>query len=772
MTAVRRLRVALVVGFFAVYAGWALVVLGLGVAAAVGSASSGFHEQLHLWGLQDGLVARAADAVSDASHRTEPAAQLLVDYGFSLFNLGLAAFLLWLRRKDRTAVLLSLAMVGTAAVFNLQAYGVYEALDKTGFENVVHHSFQLVAAIAYIVALLLFPDGKVVPRWRGWAQLALYVPVLAAVAIAAYRMDHTSRTAALIMHFGFLTPVVAVASQAYRYRRAREPIEQQQARLVFWALLPALLLGLFVLTRQVQSTAFETYQGRPVEVIPVGLFRLFQPVFALIPVALFVGILRFRLWNIERVISRTLLYGILAGFITVVYVGVVAGVGSLVGSQGGNLGLSILATGIVAVAFQPVKRRVDRLANRLVYGKRATPYEVLSELAARMSDTIATDEVLSRMARVLAEGTGAVRADIWLQVGNEIRPAASWPADAPPVPAPPPVPVAGMERPSVPGATWSVPVRHHGEQLGMLAVTKPSGEWLTPTEEKLLADVGSQAGLMLRNARLTAELMARLEELRASRQRVLATQDEARRRLERNLHDGAQQQLVALKVLIGLAERLAQNGQPVSDLLNQIGEQLTDAVENLRDLARGIYPPLLAAEGLAAALQAQASRVPFALTVDADGIGRYPQEIEAAVYFCCLEAFQNISKHAQASTVTVALKGDGRELRFRVTDDGRGFDASTTVRGAGMQNMLDRIDALDGTLAVRSAPGQGTTISGRVPGQPLEAVPQTVVATPGSIRPDGAGPATPAPSAGAGPATPAAPADGPAEEPATERQLA
>ncbi|MDQ4097515.1 MAG: hypothetical protein M3144_06570, partial [Actinomycetota bacterium] len=552
LRAPRRLRQVGLVGLFAVYAGWAVVVLGLGLAAAVAGAWPGLHDQLHLWALHTGVVARAAGAVADAAHRAEPVGQLLIDYGFSLFNLGLAGFLVWLRPKDRTALLLALAMVGTAAVFNLQAYGVYEALDKTTFENVLHHSFQLIAAVAYIVALLLFPDGRLVPRWRGWAQGLLYVPLLAVVATLAFRVGNTSRTVALIMYFGLLTPVAAVLSQAYRYRRAREAVEQQQARLVFWALVPALLLGLFVLTRQVQSTAFEIYQGRSLEVIPVGLFRVFQPVFALIPVALFVGILRYRLWNIERVISRTLLYGILAAFVTAVYVGVVAGLGSLVGSRGSNLWLSILATGIVAVAFQPVKQRVDHLANRLVYGRRATPYEVLSELANRMSDTVATDEVLFRMARVLAEGTGAARADIWLQVGQETQLAATWPEGAPPTLPPPPVAVAGLERAAVPGGTWSVPVRHHGEQLGMLSVTTPPGQWLTPTEEKLLEDVGSQAGLMLRNARLTAELLARLEELRASRQRVLATQDAARRRLERNLHDGAQQQLVALKVLLGL----------------------------------------------------------------------------------------------------------------------------------------------------------------------------------------------------------------------------
>ncbi|MGI9119217.1 MAG: sensor histidine kinase, partial [Acidimicrobiales bacterium] len=230
-----------------------------------------------------------------------------------------------------------------------------------------------------------------------------------------------------------------------------------------------------------------------------------------------------------------------------------------------------------------------------------------------------------------------------------------------------------------------------------------------------------------RNVRLNAELMARLDELRSSRQRLVAAQDEERRRLERNLHDGAQQQLVALKVMVGLVERMAEDGEPVAELLAEVTKAAGEALENLRDLARGIYPPLLAAEGLPAALRAQAAKVPFAVEVEVDGVDRYPQDIEAAVYFCCLEALQNVSKYAGASQVTVTLQDGDGELAFSVADDGKGFDTTTTTYGSGCQNMADRVDALGGSLLMASEVGRGTTVSGSVPCPPL---PATAVTAP------------------------------------------
>lgn len=696
---------------FAVYAAYTLAVLASGLVAAAAGIWPSLHETLHLWELRPTLVGRAAGAMADAAHHTVPLA--VVDYAFSAFNLGLAGFLLWLRPRDRTARLLAVAMTGTAAVFNLQAYGVYQELTPTTLDTVAHSVFGVLAATSYVLALLLFPDGRLVPRWSRWRLLALYVPVSVAVVAAVLGIQSTSRTVALIIVFGLLTPAVGVAAQAYRYRRAVGTVERQQSRLLFWALVPALLIGLFVLSRGINASAFSAFEGRSIAIIPVALFRVFQAAFGIIPIALFIGLLRFRLWDIDRVLNRAFVYGALAGFVGLVYVAVVVGVGRLVGSQGDNIVLSIAATGLVAVAFEPVRERVQVVANRLVYGHRATPYEVLSSFSTRMADELATEERLAGMARLLAEGTAARRADVWLVVAGELRHAASWPHDeTSPAQA---IPLAGEELPPLGPVTGCEPVRHHGEVLGALSVTKPGSETLNPVESKLLADLAAQAGLVLRNVRLTTQLLDRVEELRLSRQRLVAAQDEARRRLERNLHDGAQQQLVALKVRLGLVERLVAKGQPVGELLGQLRADTDDAIDTLRDLARGIYPPLLAAEGLQAALVAQARKAAVPVQVTADGTGRYSQGVEAAVYFCCLEALQNIAKYAGASRASIALEASDGHLIFRVADDGAGFDPAVTAMGAGLANMTDRIDALGGTVSIESVPGGGTTVTGRLP---------------------------------------------------------
>jgi signal transduction histidine kinase len=432
------------------------------------------------------------------------------------------------------------------------------------------------------------------------------------------------------------------------------------------------------------------------------------------PVATAFSIFKYRLYDIDVVISRTLVYGSLAVFITAVYVGIAVGIGALVGGGGKpNLGLSILATAIVAVGFQPVRERVQRVANRLVYGKRATPYEVLSQFSERVAESYAADDVMPRMARVLAEGAGAQRADVWVRSAGTWHQAAVWPEDA--ALAEPIAAVDGI-LPPIGGAGRVVEVRHQGDLLGALSVTKRSGETLTPVEEKLLNDLAGQAGLVLKNVGLTSDLQARLVELRASRQRLVTAQDQERRRLERNLHDGAQQHLVAIKVKLGLAEMLAsRDPEKAKATIAQLKGDADEALETLRDLARGIYPPLLAEKGLGAALESQARKATIPVTVDAAGIGRYSQDIEAAVYFSVLEALQNVQKYALALQATVRLRDENGTLRFEVADDGKGFDVASTPSGSGLINMADRIDALDGEVQLTSAPGCGTQLRGSLP---------------------------------------------------------
>jgi signal transduction histidine kinase len=709
---------------FLAFAAFAVFVLALGAVAARAGTDAALHDWLHELALSNDLGGRLANRMSDTAHRDTSGWQLALDYGFSIANLALAGFLFWLRPKDRTAPLLAFGLVGTAAVFNLQAHAVYEAIAPNTFEAVTHVGFQVVAAVSYLLALLLFPDGRLVPRWRPAALTAFYATTaVVVVGLAAWSYPSGSRTLALVIVFGLLTPAAGVLAQAYRYRRSSNQLLRQQSRLLFWALSPALVVSLFALTTAAQETGASELEGRAIVVLPVALFRLFQPVFLLIPVALLAGIFRFRLWDVDKLISRTLVYGVLAGFVSAVYVAVVVGVGSFVGRpQDQDLALPIVATFIVAAAFQPLKERVQRLANRLVYGKRATPYEALSEFAERVNEIVGADELLARMARILAEGTGATRADVWLKVGDELRPQASWSGRA--LAEAQPIPVGDEGLPPIPQASQAIPVLHHGELFGALSIVKPLNEELTPIEAKLLADFGRQAGLVFRNLQLTAELRLRLQELQASRQRLVSAQDEGRRRTERNLHDGAQQQLVALKVHLALAEGMAQElgdeAQPLIELIGEIKVQAGDALEELRDLARGIYPPLLAADGLPAALASQAAKAPLPVELDATVVGRYSQEVEAAVYFCCLEAIQNVCKYARASRVGVRLAQVDGALEFTVDDDGCGFDSASTRLGAGLQNMSDRLGALGGTVEITSAPDCGTTVVGRIPANPVD----------------------------------------------------
>jgi signal transduction histidine kinase len=514
---------------------------------------------------------------------------------------------------------------------------------------------------------------------------------------------NSSALSGAIWFLGLATLLLASVAPLVRMRRASGD-ERQQLKWIAYA----------VLTTAGATTVFTVLSG---PVLPAWTFDI--PIvlgFGLaFPLASGIAIFKHRLYDIDVVISRTLVYGSLAVFITAVYVGIAVGIGALIGGGGKpNLGLSILATAIVAVGFQPVRERVQRVANRLVYGTRATPYEVLAQFSERVAESYAADDVMPRMARVLAEGTGAQRADVWLRTGSAWRNAAVWPLDAP---THGPVAVADGALPALNRVSRLVEVRHQGDLLGALSVTKRSGEPLTPVEENLLSHLAGQAGLVLKNVGLTSDLQSRLDELRASRQRLVTAQDEERCRLERNLHDGAQQHLVALKVKLGLAEMLlGRDPDRARVTLDQLKSDADEALDTLRDLARGIYPPLLADKGLGAALESQARKATFPVTVDAAGIGRYSQDVEAAVYFAVLEALQNVQKYAGASRAVIQLREDRGELHFSVEDDGHGFDVATTPTGTGLINMGDRVDALGGRLEVTSTIGTGTSVAGRIPG--------------------------------------------------------
>ncbi|HKE54294.1 MAG TPA: sensor histidine kinase [Actinomycetota bacterium] len=554
-----------------------------------------------------------------------------------------------------------------------------------------------------VLVFLLFPTGHpVTPRWRivGWFTVAmLAVLVGASIIIATTNWSDpflnvadaqpgawasAARVAVVIAVFAeLLALLLSVVSVVVRYRRSTG-VERLQLK---W----------FVSAAAIAAVAFS-----------VGVFSDAAVVSAIVSISLLglwlaigIAMVKHSLYDIDVILNKAIAYGAMVAIITVIYVLVVVLIGAVVGV---TYGLSLVATAVVAVAFQPMRRRAQHFANRLVYGERATPYEVLSRFSEQVGETYSGEDIHVRMVRLLAEGTGATSAAVWLKVGDDYRPVATWPTNG----LPAPVRSVGGRTPEFADATTSVPVKHRGEQLGMLTLVKPPNEPLTPVEQTLVTDLAGQAALLLANSRL-------IEDLRASRQRLVAAQDEERRRLERNLHDGAQQQLVALGVQLGLAQRQAQQDAPaVAEALQRLQVQTTDALENLRDLARGVYPPLLADQGLAAAIESQSRRSTVPVRVESDGIGRYPQEVETAVYFCTLEALQNAAKYAKPHEVIVRLEERDGELVFAIEDDGEGFDQATTPLGSGLQNMYDRLAALDGQLFVDSRPGEGTTVEGRL----------------------------------------------------------
>jgi signal transduction histidine kinase len=570
----------------------------------------------------------------------------------------------------------------------------------------------------FALAILLFPDGRLPsPRWRVVAWLIVageaLVVLMAATSSAALRAqaaavlvspvrlipDSLADPVVNVLQTAFIPlTLAAAAGLAVRYRRATPDVQHQ----IKWVAYASLLTAVALL---IAGLVFGN---------PLGALLAVGP---LLPVAAGIAIFKYRLYDIDVVISKTIVYGSLAAFITLVYVVIVVGVGSLgsdfvrAGSRP-DLGLSIVATAVVAVAFQPVRERAQRLANRLVFGKRATPYEALSEFAGRMGGTYDADEALPRMAQVLAEGTGAARAVVWLKDGAELAAGACWPADGA---LPGRVGFADGEAPAIAGAERVSLVYHQGEALGALSVAKRPGESLTPVEGKLMSDLAAQAGLVLHNIGLTQQLRDRLAELQASRLRIVTAQDEQRRRIERDIHDGAQQQLLAIADTLAVAQSLAgQDEDRERALVAQLKAETSGALETLRERARGIYPPLLADQGLAVAVSAQAGRAPGPVEVSTDGVGRYPADLETAIYFCCVEALQNAARHAPGSAVRVSLAEDDGQVVFSITDDGPGFDPAIAPTGSGLRNMSDRLAALGGSCQVDSAPGRGTMIADRV----------------------------------------------------------
>ena len=395
----------------------------------------------------------------------------------------------------------------------------------------------------------------------------------------------------------------------------------------------------------------------------------------------------------------------LVAFVAAVYLAVVVGGSLLIGeSTRPSVVLSVLATGIVAVAFEPLRRSLHR---RFL----VSPYDRLARFVSTVADTVATEEMTPELARLVGEGTRAVIAEVLLRParpGAPVEVVSRWPLSEGRL-------EAGVLQ------QHHYPIRHGEEVSGWLVVYQRPGRPLEPIEQQLVGDLCAQAGLALRHVQLIDDLQRRLAEseeraaeLRSSRLRVVAAADAERRRLERNIHDGAQQHLLALAINLALARRLlATDPEPMPARIAQLRSAVAQTLTALEDLARGIYPEQLVRAGVAAALRAAA---PTAIPVRIDDAtsGRYPREVEAAAYFCCLEAVQNAVKHSGGSRVGVHLIGTSEHLCLEVVDDGHGFDVQAADAAAGTLNLRDRLETVGGRAEIVCGPA-GTSVRGWIP---------------------------------------------------------
>lgn len=572
------------------------------------------------------------------------------------------------------------------------------------------------------VTLLCFPDGRLPsPRWRVAVAAMVAAGALLALVSALWPVDYADDglSVAHPLHVGgyetarkLWTPIgpacfllfqlAWVAGVVVRMRRA----VGDEARQLRWFAY-AVAMGASAMVAGLLAFGSPTLGVLAVPVVPL---------------AAGVAIVKYRLYDIDAVIDRTLVTGTMAGIITAGYVVVVVGIGRLVGAGAGPRPvLSIMATALVAVAFEPARRRVQRVADRVVYGHRLSPYEALARFSTELTRGGRHHDLFNRLASTVAEGVGAAEVTLWVGADERLVAVASWPS-----PADLGVPLTRARRELAAlhdgGRTHFRPIVHQGSPRGAVTLSRASGDVLTASEDRLLDDLVAQAGLVADNAGLGVELQHRLQqiaaqatELQAASKRIVTAQDQARRCIERDLHDGAQQRLVTLALnLRAVSERAAATRD--DELVAKVAEardQLSEALAELREMARGIHPTILTQEGLEAALGFLTERAPMPVRLDVRLERRIPEDVEATAYFVVSEALTNAAKHSGASSVAVAaLLRDGW-LQIEVTDDGRG--GAEGHWGSGLQGLADRLATSNGRLTVHSPVGGGTRLAAEIP---------------------------------------------------------
>jgi signal transduction histidine kinase len=728
---------------------WTLLI-ACGV-VAVGSLSlGGIVAFATYWpGLPAAVAAAAADGsawaggVLAAIPRSEPLGQAVLDYACSVLALVVAVILLRSSDRNWVTMLLALALIGSASAFNLQAdtaelmVQTVMGLQTTTGQSIVglpHVLLRGIACAAYILALVLFPTGRwdivdwtIVGRDGSGRHLAVIAggAVLGAIGLGVTLLPDVI---SCVLFFGLLIPLTGLLVLLRRIRQGATSEHRTQARLLFSVLaavfVTCAMLGIIALLLRYLNEPGQTLldpTGLLAQASTAPLFWFARLACAAIAGAMLIATQRHRLWTTEQLFSRSLATTLVIVLGGCGYVVTQAAAGRLTGSE-----TAAVATALVALLFLPLYVHVQRLVDRLLYGRRPTPYSVLAGITALSRSTPADTPNLARVAKAIGRGLGARSCRLTVvHPGLQDR-IYVWTDGA----------AAAADEHVV------LPIRLGGDHIGAIAVDRTAVAGLHAQRRHLLADIAEHLGVILQVNRLGIELerqlraaLAHAEDIALSRRAAAAEMDSERRTIERNLHDGAQHHLVSLRLALGLVEHDIARGQfgPARDRLDQLTTQIDTAEAVLVETATGVSAIPLSQHGLVAALNADLRGAYPPIVVTVHGIApdrRFPSKVEAAVYFCCLEAINNARKHAPGAHVTVQVSEVDGALRFTVRDDGPGFtshsdgtrsdgagtdtDSVGETGGRGLRNVTARIAAVGGTLSIRSIPGGGTTIEGAV----------------------------------------------------------
>jgi signal transduction histidine kinase len=625
---------------------------------------------------------------------------------------AVAGFIVWRKSNDRMALLASLFLI-TQEVLQFTGSPSPPLEYSSPAWHVPTIFLLLLDSLLYLLVFSLFPNGRFVPNWMPWLVTAQFIlggiVLFLPSSFSSTGLLFTPLTTPLLLS----TWAIIIGGQIYRYRRVSGPIERQQTKWIVSGLIVGPVVGVMYY--------FPPLVFPPLTESSSLYFLLFNPLFIIAslftPLCFGIAILRTRLWDIDGILHRALMYAALSACVIGLYMLVVVGIGSLLQTQG-NILLSLLATGLIALLFQPLRQRLQRLVNRLLYGERDDPYTVLVRLSRRLEATLVPETVLPTIVETVAQALKLPYVAIVLL--PEQRPL--------PVPAVRTVGVrteAGAEVPDIVTSYGKpipdpvrVPLVYQTETIGYLLLAARAGELFGETDARLLADLARQAGAAVYAVRLSTHLQHLTEGLQQAREHLVTTREEERRRLRRDLHDGLGPQLSSQTLTLGAVRKLLRQNPDAADKL--LADAITHAQEAITDIRRLIYalrPPALDDLGLLAALQEQLTQYRasgVSLVLDApEQLPPLPAAVEVACYRIALEAVTNVVRHAHAQTCTLHLTLQ-THLVLSICDDGQGLPPLCRS-GVGLTSMRERAEELGGTCTITTQPDGGTCVLAHLP---------------------------------------------------------